>query len=82
MPSNIDSKKKKKTSTHLHGGVIKLQPLAADVKDQRLAEKEMLVAEAGCHPAEVEEIGVLAVVFQRYAVGLGRPKQILRQKDW
>lgn len=45
---------------YLHSLVVKLLPLLAHMKDQGVAEKEVLVAEASGNAPEIEQIPVLA----------------------
>lgn len=73
-------KKDLKVSAHLHGTIVELVPLVADVKDERSAKEEMLMPEARRHAAEIEKIGIVAVFFQRHLFGLfGVQKVFLRR---
>jgi len=47
-------------STYLHRWIVEFKPVLSKVEHERSAEEEMLVTEAGCDAAEVEEVGVLA----------------------
>ena len=59
-----------KFSAHLHGSIVELVPLVADMKDERSAKKEMLMPEACCHATKIEKIGIAAVFFQGHLFGL------------
>jgi hypothetical protein len=56
---------------HLHFRVIELDPIVADVEHKGSAQKEMFVPETRSDTAKIEQIGILAVVFERHQVGLG-----------
>jgi hypothetical protein len=54
-----------------HFVIEELCPLISSVEHQRATEEEVLEAKRSCHSTEIEQIPILAVVFQRHFVSWG-----------